>query len=189
MLAVALLCVETVADRTHLTPGRMVHRLLDTTAASIQQQQANTHGSGSDNVSSDPRSPLQRAIAATLAAIAAPTTVSDPVDPAGAGAAAAATATAQAAAVTSPPSSPIPLLLSPASRVSVSVAEPSPHAPSAEAIYAVSAKETGLAVEHIILGLLFVGIVFFIIDCCGPELSRMFGCRRSRRRLAAKGGG
>ena len=217
-MLLGLLCVATpVIEEPKLAPGSMALRLLDTnsrgenassdqrspqlqraiaaslaaiaaptpaatavehsTAAehsadvsSIQQQQANTHG---DNVSSDQQTPLQRAIAASLAAIGTPATASDR-------AVSAAAAHPAAGATLSPPASPI--LSIPASVVAPT------NSRTAEAVYAVGVMETGSTVEHAILGLLFVGIVFFIIDCCGPELSRMLGCRRSRRGSIAKSG-
>ena len=147
---------------------------------SIQQQQASTHG---ENVSSDQRTPLQKAIAASLAAIkSAPATASDRAVPA------AAAADPVAAAMSSPASSAIPP--SPAPRLPLpSRATVAPlNARTAEAVSPVRLDATGSTVEHIMLGLLFLGMVFFIVDCCGPELSRMFGCRRSRRWSATKGG-
>ena len=140
-------------------------------AASIQQQQANTRG---ENVSSDQQTPLQKAIAASLAAIKAPATASDRAAPAAAAVPAAAASISSSSAF---PPSPAPRLPIPASARVAPV-----NARAAEGVVTVGVSEAGLAVEHIILGLLFVGMVFFIIDCCGPELSRMFGCRRSRRR-------
>ena len=140
-------------------------------AASIQQQQANTRG---ENVSSDQQTPLQKAIAASLAAIKAPATASDRAAPAAAAVPAAAAAMSSSSAF---PPSPAPRLPIPASARVAPV-----NARAAEGVVTVGVNEAGLAVEHIILGLLFVGMVFFIIDCCGPELSRMFGCRRSSRR-------
>jgi len=149
-------------------------------AVSIQQQQASTHG---ENVSSDQRTPLQKAIAASLAAIkSAPAIASDRAVPA------AAAADPVAAAMSSPASSAIPP--SPAPRLPLpSRATVAPlNARTAEAVSPVRLDATGSTVEHIMLGLLFLGMVFFIVDCCGPELSRMFGCRRSRRWSATKGG-
>ena len=141
-------------------------------AASIQQQQANTRG---ENVSSDQQTPLQKAIAASLAAIKAPATASDRAAPVAAAVPAAAAAMSSSSAF---PPSPAPRLPIPASARVAPVS-----ARAAEGVVTVGVSEaSGLAVEHIILGLLFVGMVFFIIDCCGPELSRMFGCRRSSRR-------
>ena len=139
--------------------------------ASIQQQQANTRG---ENVSSNQQTPLQKAIAASLAAIKAPATASDRATPAAAAVPAAAAAMSSSSAF---PPSPAPRLPIPASARVAPV-----NARAAEGVVTVGVSEAGLAVEHIILGLLFVGMLFFIIDCCGPELSRMFGCRRSSRR-------
>ena len=150
-------------------------------AVSIQQQQASTHG---ENVSSDQRTPLQKAIAASLAAIkSAPATASDHAVPA------AAAADSAAAAMSSPPSSAIPPSPAPRLLLPASATVAPLNARTAEAISPVGVGETGSTVEHIMLGLLFLGMVFFIVDCCGPELSRMFGCRRSRRWSATKGGG
>ena len=148
------------------------------THPAIQQQQANTRG---ENVSSGQQTPLQRAIAASLAAIKAPTSASDRAAPAAAGTLPAAAAMSSSSAI---PPSPAPRLPIPAS---VRVADL--NARTAEGAPPVGVNETGSTVEHVILGLLFLGIGFFIIDCCGPELSRMFGCRGRRRWSATKGVG
>lgn len=189
-MLLGLLCAATpVAEGLELAPGSMAPGLLDTNARGknvssdqrspqLQQQQANSRG---ENVSSDQQTPLQKAIAASLAAIKAPATASDRAAPA------AAALPAAAAAMSSSPTSAIPPSPAPRLPMGASVRVAPLNGRTAEGVSPVGVNETGMAVEHIILGLLFLGIVFFIIDCCGPELSRMFGCRRSRRWSATKG--